>query len=193
MVVADEVRTHDVDEFLEVGDVVGVAELFGRRVVREQVDDGFLIGGVPAERVDDGGEDGEFCRIRLVGDVPSNEIFEFRVIFGDLTDHFVDSGDVFRMVQTADAGIVDFPAQSVAAEETQRGLVGFRVAAERNERDSGRGNICDDLRLRDEFPERSVEIRNVESVHSDLLCGNGVFGEKLFEKSFSPEDMRSMS
>ena len=165
MVVADEMRTHDVDEFLEMGDIVGIAELFGGRIVREEVDDGLLVGRIAAERVDDRGKDREFVRVRLIGDVPSDEIFEFRVIFDDLADDFVGGGNVFRMIQTAETGIMHFPAQTVAAEEFQRGLVGLRVGSERNERDPGRGNIRDDLRLRNEFPDRPMEIGNVESIH----------------------------
>ncbi|MBO5127848.1 MAG: hypothetical protein J6D10_09800 [Clostridia bacterium] len=57
-----------------------------------------------------------------------------------------------------------FSAQTVAAEETERGLVGFGIASERDERDSGCGDIRDDLRTGDEFAERPVEIGNIKLI-----------------------------
>lgn len=119
-------RADNVDKGFQMGNIVGIAQLLGGCIVGKQVDDGLHVGRVAAECINDRTENRELLCMRLVHNVPADDVVKFCVIGDDFLCHGICTGDVIRAVDAADTRIGDDGAQTEAAKDRKRLLVGFR-------------------------------------------------------------------
>ena len=169
VVVTDEMRFDHLGKPAQVGDVVHVAQLFGRGVVGVQIDDRFFVGGVFLKRRDDGGQRFKAFGMRLVADIEALDIIESGVV----GNHFLDGGIGRRRVvfpiDLADTRIAYVGADAVFGHNGQGGFVDGGVVVELCQRDAGGGHLGDDLVLNDVLRSGAEEKGDIKPFHCTFL------------------------